>query len=513
LKINPLLQALSSLAVATSLLGCVADRPYRQPVSALHVPPEPGKPSPSASLPVGNPCTEDRYTMTPKSNGQGRPIKNSSRPCIAYVEFNDQGKQSVPGQLNQATALIRKAIHDDPQHQPVILTFIHGWKHNASPGPPEDSNIQGFEHVLNYLYDTAYGGSDCTDATGPCTPIAGHLVVGIYIGWRGEIISHEWPVTRTLSLYSRGEAATRVGQGDDLEKALRQISNTAHPSETTNSPTQPMLVLVGHSFGARVLENAMNKLYLPFFEEKKSNQTQVPTFFADLIIYVNSAASADVAVPMLDYLARERLEFREDLPNLPPGNGLGRERPLMLSITTPADAATGVLFPIAMGGEAILKKVSGSLGGQQAISCYHPATQTISKNTSKSQFAFHASTAAHMDLIQSHEVIDLGMPPAAGMVSNCPAPGSPDSYSYGIPSRCFLIEPKKPLAGEEDRCNNTPYWILNTDGNIIPDHGTIFTNRLIRFIGEFLPTATATQISVPRLATKQQTRARQLQLH
>jgi len=40
----------------------------------------------------------------------------------------------------------------------------------------------------------------------------------------------------------------------------------------------------------------------------------------------------------------------------------------------------------------------------------------------------------------------------------------------------------------DKRCNGTPYWVMEIDPAIVPDHGTIFTDRFIAFLSNFLPT-------------------------
>ena len=507
---------------ASAISGCVADKAYRSRLSPLLVPAEPRTlPTAPPALRVGNPCSESKPTeiiaLTPARDVNGNRIPNASGPCIAFIEYDDHGHAQVPNQLDRATSLIRKAIEDDPQHQPVILAFVHGWKHNASPGPPEDNNIQGFEHVLNYLYSCFYGGQDssgkdCHNEPTSAAPTPGHVVVGIFIAWRGEIISHDWPVARTLLIYSRARAANKVG-GVDLRNAIDQISIAARPQGAASLHSQPLLVLVGHSFGGRVLEPVVNALYMKNLrardeeierhfdllnqDKADTNRHPIPAF-ADLVVYINSATPALSAVPMLRFFAQQKLEYREEDPN---NSGTGRNRPLILSITTPADAATGLLFPIAFGADGFQKKLNGALRGQERVDCYDPSSHSVPPPVSRSQFDFYIHSAAHFDWVQSHELVDLGPPPNPGDSNSCPSAPSPETYDYGILSRCFRIEPKKALPNGAPRCNGTPYWIINTQGDIIPDHSTIFTDRLIRFIGEFLPTSGATLISTPRLSS------------
>ena len=41
---------------------------------------------------------------------------------------------------------------------------------------------------------------------------------------------------------------------------------------------------------------------------------------------------------------------------------------------------------------------------------------------------------------------------------------------------CFAIQERP------KRCNGTPYWMMEIDPEVVPDHGTIFSGRFISFL-------------------------------
>jgi hypothetical protein len=41
---------------------------------------------------------------------------------------------------------------------------------------------------------------------------------------------------------------------------------------------------------------------------------------------------------------------------------------------------------------------------------------------------------------------------------------------------CFAVQERP------NRCNGTPYWVMEIDPDVVPDHSTIFTQRLISFL-------------------------------
>jgi hypothetical protein len=282
-------------AVTLPLIGCIPAKEFRPvpQLTPLIVPPKPDATAPDSianedkpALPIGTSCISDGKRI------QLRPAKNDGHdagPCIAYVEYKEPGEHYDEHQIEEAEALIHKAIADDPSHQPVIVGFVHGWKHNASPGngmpgtvgmsPPEDSNIQGLEHTLNFLYHCYYlapgvpnpcvkdGMGPMAQHAGPSQEIKGHVVVGIYFSWHGANISPFWPVAQQLTVYTRGDDADDVGgkncvdptREDSKEswisKDLEAISKIVHQEPIEKN--EPLFVLVGHSYGARLLEQAI----------------------------------------------------------------------------------------------------------------------------------------------------------------------------------------------------------------------------------------------------------------
>jgi hypothetical protein len=439
------------------------------------------------ALPVGKLCTaadaNGQQRLTPAGGYQGQP---ESGPCLAFVEYNKGGRRrtDVGDQIGSALALVRRAIAADPQHQPIVVTFVHGWKHsdnpgNAAPGrisrrPPEDENVQGFEHVLNFLYRCYYADPAKNACVAPTRmmmrksmPTQGHVVVGIYLSWYAADISPAFPVAQQISVYSRGNEADTVAKPGDFRNDLEALSEAAHPRPV--SENEPLLILVGHSFGARLLEQAVTEL----MEKRVAEQiapggSTVPTF-ADLVLLVNSAGSATNGMGLLDFLARNHVQYRTTA-----GPDQGPE-PLMASITTPADAATGVAFSIAM--------YPGSLGqkGNEILEGFDPQAPAGKQDfaISEPRSKLYRNTLGHLTEFQSHVLEEVNMNPCTG--------GQAFEFYFAVPEHCFHVKPATAQPGQDHRWNGTPYWVISTDQNVIPDHGTIFTNRFMRFVGHLLP--------------------------
>ena len=151
---------------------------------------------------------------------------------------------------------------------------MHGWKNNGEQAAPgaKPKDVERFGTALSEL---GYRAREA-DRDNPVP------VVGVYIGWRGK--SLRGPSFFTFLWYwSRRNAANRVGEGRTLTDVLN------HVIERTNAGSdRSRVVLVGHSFGARVLEHAIEQGVRLYDEETVQRQRTVRPR-VDLVLYVNSA--------------------------------------------------------------------------------------------------------------------------------------------------------------------------------------------------------------------------------
>lgn len=564
-SLSPLLACICLLC-AGGPTGCyVPNKMYRPPqrslVQVLPAPPLPAK----HPAPDGPKCTASSL---------------QTRPCLAFLEFDDMGEKwnqsSQPisdgdaiddaSQLSNAVKIVRVAAKQDPHA--LIITFIHGWKHNARP---DDSNIEGFKQVLNYLFETKYYDQHQQRH---------HAVVGVFISWRGNLVSEHWPVRQQFTYFNREATAARI-PGPSLTDALLAITSAAH--ENNDAQHHPLVVLVGHSFGGLLLERGFAqatvdeiKMQTQPFKQSDAQVTQssealqqsmngltvdsatvatiktqtdtlhatlartpsgaqeqqrqlddaralagnleqtrseVPaanssaietsvarahdvvnaleqrqrsafTPPADLVIFINSAAAATEAKETLDFLASDHFTYSVS----------GKRAPLFLSVSSSADAATKFAMPIGHGLPFLRYKTKGSFragaskGGNQPdgyqLSCFDPSSNKSSFfSPAPTQGAFFMSTAAHMEILQSHLLVEEKDPAKRESCSlaDFPDPSVIQAYKMRDAARCFKVEER---AG---RCNGTPYWLMEIDPSIVPDHGTIFTGRFLDFLTLFIP--------------------------
>jgi hypothetical protein len=423
-------------------------------------------------------------------------------PCLAFMEFDDFGEvwqknpSGRPSQLQHIIRLIRAAKEQDPQGKPLIVTFLHGWKHNASAGKKsgeDDSNIIGFATVLNRLHRM----------------YPERVVLGVYFAWRGGLISANWPVSQQFTYWNREATAIRVGN-TSLTEALIEISDTARENvDPKCAKCGPVLVYVGHSFGALALERALSQATVTRMEREweevnsDPSNSQNPNIepLANLVIYVNSAAAATESKQLMDYLASSHYVYRPSSE---------RDEPLFLSVTSEADIATGLFLKVGHAVPLLRFDIDGSMRGKAtagnsigptsayAHACFNPTPASGANDTQStlrfdlSESDYYMSTTAHLPQLWSHQ---MTLQPAQSGQSD-PSCTTSDSPT-GAYMTCHIADHEYAVGPVQGRCNGTPYWVIQVPKELIPDHTTIFTERLIAFL---LPFITSTTENRPQLS-------------
>jgi hypothetical protein len=252
---------------------------------------------------------------------------------------------------------------------------------------------------------------------------------------------------------------------------------------------------------------------------------------ADLVIYINPAGAATEAKQMLDFLTYNKYTYHpfrdsqvshqaEDDP----------DRPLFVSLTSTADLATKVALPIGHGLPYFGFKSNGSFRdlNQQPntkydLACFDPKNKehpywelTTKEDGAASQGSYYLSSAPHMQILQSHvmlkavganqmrvsstgQTIQIDDPNAIAKCDrdlfNKQNLHIVSTFKLADTQACFAIQERP------NRCNGTPYWLMEIDPDVVPDHSTIFTRRFIFFLIDtfFAPGGKALQRLSPQL--------------
>jgi alpha-beta hydrolase superfamily lysophospholipase len=348
---------------------------------------------------------------------------------LAFVELTDQGLLHSRQQLEQALALAQPANGDGGGVQVVV--FVHGWHHSAAEG---DKNVEHFRsEILPRLAERAPRGM---------------RTLGLYVGWRGE--SLQLSGLRGTTFYDRKSTAEHVARGSvrELFSRLRALH------DASKGERRVRVVLIGHSFGGLIVYNAIAESLLDSLVRAGRGGAAQP--IADLALVVNPAFEASRFEPLF------QVALRQGVPATP--------RPIFVSITSSADAATATAFP--------LGRTVNSLFDHEAWTeddeCPDPGPRLsfqtcegIERGMRLEKMA-NTRTMGHLPRYWTHE-----LRAADGSVSCSTALPPPDAGSAPV------LVPHAPPPH-----NRFPLWTMRADAALIAGHSEIYDERLWRFVAD-----------------------------
>jgi hypothetical protein len=410
-------------------------------------------------------------------------VKAYPRPhSIAYIEFDDQGDFQDRHQLVDALANIPAGPNR------LVVFYAHGWQNNT-----RSADVGQFNALLAHL-------SHALNERDP-----GHSngypweVYGVYLGWRGTlydpsniypaqplsqqtsvecILKKAKPSTfntlasgpKLLTFWSRKDAAGRMA-GAPLPEAINMISARARTKPTpAHVALQTKTILIGHSFGAFVIEKTVLQSISAIQPQMTADGTSYITPPADLVILLNSAAPA--------IYAKEFIEFLK-------WHGVGRDQPpFVISVSSEADDATKIAFPA-----GTIPASAFDIGSYRGADTYHGANEKT----------FFTHTPGHTDYLPSFDAYPTSKLPAQEFSSDYenewifyrnlfPDPTDftrndhafiawDDPYaktSVAAPSRIWQLKPTRAVDASEIPFNDTPYWLVRVPANIIANHGDVW---------------------------------------
>jgi len=358
---------------------------------------------------------------------------------LAFIEFGEQGSYRQPSQLKRALAVI------DKTDKPLVITYVHGWHNNA--GSSDVDNFAVFLHELSQ--------SRMIEANH-------YHVVGIYLGWRGEVT--EVPGVKYLTFFSRKTAAERLASNYDCFDTIAGVTQAAR-KHTEGQYT----VLIGHSFGGLVVERAVARALDLISHGMTTSSSGMP---ADTILVLNSAADSILARQMIQQL------------NSPTGQS---SPPFIVSLTSRKDSATGTWFKLATTSGSVTKhfdpvKIDGEHVSEREFFTTTPGHERrlINQRTEK-----------------IHQTI----------------PHSPDwtAVDYNLAhtpaERIFATEGREPDTfdlwqfQEIEGSLKGPYWDVEVNREIIQDHYDIWNDRARAMIAAIVRTNLpfTVHVSIPEI--------------
>lgn len=400
-------------------------------------------------------CTSNRMHRPPPWN-----IQQEAGYTLAFIEFDDEGELWSPKQRESVVDLIKRK--NETEAGVVLFVFFHGWNNNASEKDEQNKKqvLYGFKDFMSKVaYSVRDFYSERPPGGGESLPLP--HVVAVYIGWRGRSAHQPF---KAFTFYSRRKAAGRIASGPTVSEVLLDLINTA--KENPDSKT----IVIGHSFGAMLLEQAIAQILVgEVMTSDEGDTLEVPI---DLVLLFNEAAPALLARQLVEVFARHRIKvYQVDYV------GNRAERPLLISITSTADWATRFAYPIGNAFGAAFRRFR-KYGSEH---CSPGAA---------SQKEYYKRTAGHVPALHTHIVtakpLPKGAQPAEGVHIEFDADSGRRTVSFDGEKNNYTIRPSP------RSFNDTPYWIMQVPASMSNSHNDIFnfdTERLLRAL--FLWTGTS----------------------
>ena len=398
------------------------------------------------------------------------------RHAIAYIEFDEQGDYIDRNQLVDAI----NNIPTGPNR--LIVFYAHGWQNNT-----RSADVAQFNALLAHLAHTL---NEKGQNQGKAIP---WQVYGIYLGWRGalynpsdiyppqplnqvcsieSILNKPRPsqfntlasIPKQFTFWSRKNAAGRFA-GAPLLEAINMISARAR---TAGSPRETKTILIGHSFGAYVIEKTVLQSISTSPPQMADNQTMYITPPADLVILLNSAAPAIYAKEFIEFLKWHSVS--RDQP------------PFVISVSSEGDWATKDLFPA-----GTILASAFDVGSYRSKDTYNGANEKT----------FFTHTPGHTDYLASFDAYPTGKDPYDQFESDYKyewifyrnffprdfQKTDPFFLAWGgnlaktgdpAPAQIWQLQPTRAADPTQIPFNDTPYWLVRVPKAIIADHGDVW---------------------------------------
>lgn len=457
---------------------------------------------------------------------ESKPTNGAKPYSCSFVEFDGRGDYI---DFSQHTAAWNK-VKELAEAQKILLVFYcHGWKNNSQSG-----DVVEFNEFLGRL------------SASPTVRDPGYRVHGIYLGWRGNlyppyvgkedgsednayrrtarefgvpIVSDDhhrrfyWTawVPEQLSYWSRRNAAEHKVSSVPIARTIYTCASLAKSIDRDKGRTNRLeessrVMVMGHSFGALLLERALNATCLDpltdqwgWFEKhsegdkeklQKGDKSLEEKFQAnplplDFVLLVNSAAPAIYAKTMRDFLSAHQHALQR-------ANSPVADTPIFISVTSSADKATRRLHPVA-----------------NVFSRFYPSLQHSYTNLLKiprdqprrvHQSAFYNRTAGHQPLLIDHWLVEgasLGSDPTnhQGIINA--------NLNYRTDNALTFLARRSGKAGTIRRWtfslhppgraekrwteqfgplepHRSSYWFIRCDHRLIRDHNDVWSDTAMQ---------------------------------
>jgi hypothetical protein len=426
---------------------------------------------------ASNPCKGDDCAFETVSSPSGSGFE------LGFIEFDDQGQLYGDSQR----LAVEQHIRQLPNKDLLIVAYVHGWKHDASA---TDTDAAKFRELMLSVSaaETAYA---ARHGKNPRT------LVGVYLGWRGKSIYA--PGLKELTFWDRKSTAEKVGHGKVTEVLNELESIKRQRDQECNGCGLTKLIIVGHSFGADVVFDALQQSMAGRFVRSQAGCTTagdancVVEGFGDLVVLLNPAFEA------MKFSALSDLSTAQ-------GNYSTSQLPLVVVLTSKADWATRITFPLGRWFSTIFEKTRTNT----RLNGMNNQTETIEEGSANKQ------AIGHFEPYQTHLLFMQGAPEeqtcatesrvnqkAVDEAERAAAPTSGDTtavrhdsvakgWASDGPGRCIFFA-HSTLKRSDTSAGRNPYLVVYTDAPLIKDHGDVFNVQVQEFVEQVVLIAGQTQ--------------------
>lgn len=386
---------------------------------------------------------------------QQLPSSQEANYLLGFIEFDDQG---TLWDRKQMSSVLDKLTTEAASKDLLIVVFVHGWKHSASPG---DKNIETFRKVLASL-------SEAEAYQSRIHKQPARRVAGVYLGWRGGSINVPW--LENLTFWDRKNTAQKVGDGGVGEVLNRLELIKRDKDSTVADASNTRLVVVGHSFGGAMVNAAINQvLERGFINTVGPAGVQTDAAgFGNLVVLINPAFEAQLLSPLSDMAAERGSYFPSQLP-------------ILAQLTSEADWATRLAFPIGRWFSTLFEK-------DRELQRWNATART---NEAIDQNKANITSIGHFEPYRTHrlyptdnkareQLTELSTEASARLFNASSATWANDKPGSQIPFEGLMLERTHNSAGRN------PYLMVYVDKHLIRDHNDIDDPRVIEFIKQLI---------------------------
>ncbi|HEY0665734.1 MAG TPA: esterase [Gallionella sp.] len=380
---------------------------------------------------------------------------NGGDYLLGLIEFDDQGQL---WDRKQMWSVMDRFAATAAKQDLLMVVFVHGWNHSAAPG---DLILEKFREVLAKL-------SESEALVSKKTGLPERKVAGVYLGWRGGSITV--PGVNGVTFWDRKNTASKVGHGGVPEVLGRLEQLKRDKDSTMNGKSSTRLAIIGHSFGAEVVYDALSQVLGNRFVltlGPAGQQSDVGSF-GDLVVLINPAFESLLFAPLSDMSTERGMYFKSQLP-------------VMAVLTSDADYATRFAFPLGRFFSTVFEEEHDSYRFNAVTRQQETIDESDANMIALGHFGPYETHRLYPSADTPREDIqELGAIDSVRAALSASRAWENDRPGSKIQMAGLTLERSATSAGRN------PYLVIKTDDRLITEHNDIDDPRLIEFIKQLV---------------------------